>query len=333
MTGMIPVITTQLKLEDQTTPTGVEALVVMENDAIMEETTIQWISNTIFYISLFFVLFLISKIFFRMRNWKIDLNDELTNKDNVSFTLVTTGYFCGVLVIFVGVIQGDSIGFWQDALLVISYGIIGNVLLVISSLINERVIFPSKVKLYREVLIKENLATGVIEGANFLGSSLIVYGAITGKTVNLFPDLENVGLYMSGFISLIGFWLVGQVILTVFLKVYTRYSRYRIWEQLSEGNNAVGIVYASIIVAIGFLFGQSIKGDIVTWTATLENILYYLGLGLILLPFARIFMEKVILPKSNLRHEIVGQEMPNQGAAFLEAFAYIGSAVLISYCI
>lgn len=58
-----------------------------------------------------------------------------------------------------------------------------------------------------------------------------------------------------------------------------------------------------------------------------------MGLGIILLPISRIAVDKIILPKSSLTHEIVNQKIPNQGAALIEAFAYLGSSVLISYCI
>lgn len=299
----------------------------------MEKNTLLWVGETFFYILLFFILFIISKTIFKYRNQKINLDNELTTKDNVSFSILTTGYFIGILIIFLGVIQGDSYGYLNDTILVISYGLVGNVLLIISSFFNEKVVFAKKFKLYKEIIKDENNGTGFIEAANFIGSSLIIYGAINGQTVNLFPNLDKVGFYISGFISLLTFWFIGQVILFAFLSMYKQISKYNILDEIEKDNTAVGIVYASIFVSISYLYSQAIKGDIVSWVLTVENVFYYMGLGLILLPLSRIFVDKIILPKSNLTDEIVNQKIPNQGAALIEAFAYLGSAILISYCI
>ncbi|WP_194768740.1 DUF350 domain-containing protein [Tamlana sp. I1] len=299
----------------------------------MEENTLIWIGNTFFYIFLFFILFFISKQLFLNRFKKIDVNNELTTKDNVAFSILTTGYYAGILIIFLGVIQGDSYGYLIDTFLVIIYGIIGNLLLLVSSVINEKIVFTKKFSLFKEIVRDENRGAGAIEFANFIGSSLIIYGAITGKSTNFFPELSNIGLFISGLISLIVFWSIGQFILLVFFKIYPSFSKYEIFKQIEKDNNAVGVVYASIFISIAFLYAQAIKGDIISWLLTIENIVYYLGLGFILLPISRWVVDKIILPKSDLTHEIVHQEIPNQGAAFIEAFAYIGSAVLISFCI
>jgi uncharacterized membrane protein YjfL (UPF0719 family) len=299
----------------------------------MEITTLLWIGETFFYILIFFILFVISKTIFKFRNRKIDIDNELTTKDNVAFSILVTGYFIGVLIIFLGVIQGESYGYIKDAFLVLSYGILGNVLLVISSYFNEKVVFAKKFNLYKEIIKDENNGTGFIEAANFIGSSLIIYGAINGKTFNLFPQFNKIGFYLSGFVSLLAFWFIGQLILFLFLSAYKKISNYNVLDQIEQDNVAVGIVYASILVSISYLYSQAIKGDIISWLLTLENIFYYMVLGLILLPISRFFVDKIVLPKSNLTDEIVNQKIPNQGAALIEAFAYLGSAILISYCI
>ncbi len=299
----------------------------------MEKHTLLWVGETLFYIIMFFLLLVISRYFFKLRHKKINIDDELTVKDNVAFSILTTGYFLGILIVFVGVVQGESYGYLTDALFIITYGIIGNILLVVSSIFNEKVVFGKNFKFYKEIIKDENKGTGFIEAANFIGSSLIIYGAISGMGPNLFEGLGEVGIYVSGFISLICFWLVGQFILYAFLSFYKRISKYNILDEIEKDNNAVGIVFASIIVSISYLYSQAIKGDVHSWLVVGENVLYYLGLGLILLPISRLFVDKVILPKSNLTHEIVNQDIPNQGAALIEAFAYIGSTILISYCI
>jgi hypothetical protein len=47
----------------------------------------------------------------------------------------------------------------------------------------------------------------------------------------------------------------------------------------------------------------------------------------------RVFADKILLPGRNLTDEIVNQDKPNIGAGLIEAFAYVGSAVLIVWSI
>lgn len=299
----------------------------------MEESTLIWLSYSLFYITSFFVLFIISKQFFALRFKTIDINKELTSKDNIAFSILTTGYFTGILIIFIGLIQGETKGIWEETFVILGYGILGNLLLIISSLLNEKLVFVKKVKLYKEIIKDENIGTGCIEAANFIGSSLIIYGAINGKSINIFPSLGVLGLHLSGVLSLLFFWSLGQLALVLFLSGYAATSRYKILEQIEKDNNAVGIIYASTYIALSYLYQHAIAGDFISWVIIVENLFYHFGFAIAILPVARWLVDKIILPQSNLTDEIINQDIPNQGAAFIEAFAYIGSAILISYCI
>ncbi|MFT7149322.1 MAG: hypothetical protein ACI82Q_001181, partial [Nonlabens sp.] len=57
------------------------------------------------------------------------------------------------------------------------------------------------------------------------------------------------------------------------------------------------------------------------------------AIGLAFLPLARFLTDKILLPGRNLTDEIVNQEKPNNGAALVEAFAYIGGSVLITWAL
>ncbi|AUC15101.1 hypothetical protein BTO06_08105 [Tenacibaculum sp. SZ-18] len=298
----------------------------------MEENTLTWLTHTVTYVTLFYISFVIAKLFFKLKNRKINIENELTIKDNVAFAVIATGYFIGTTIIFLGVLHGESHGLLTDVILILLYSIFGNFLLILSSIINEKIVFGKKFKFYREVIRDENVGTGFIEAANFIGSGLIIFGAISGRNINLFPEYGELGHYASDFLSLLFFWALGQIIIFVFLKVYKKIVSYDFIKEIQEDNNAIGIVYASILISVAFLYSFASKGDINSWETTLEDILYHLGLAIILLPLSRLFVEKVILPKSNLTDEIVNQEIPNKGAAILEAFAYIGSAIIISFC-
>jgi len=299
----------------------------------MEISNITWLKETTFYMVLFFTLFLIAKQLLKFKNRKIDFDKELTEKDNVAFSIVTTGYFISILTIFIGTIQGTSKGLLIDFIEIMLYGVAGIVLLFISSALNQKIIFSKKFSLYKEIIKDENNGTGYIEAANYFGSGLIIFGAISGETVNFLPNISLYGALASNMISLLILWFLGQCILLLFLSLYSKFSPYNILNEIEKDNQAAGIVYASLFLSISYLYSQAIKGNLDSWFSTFENIGFYMMFGMILLPLSRLIVDKLILPKRSLTDEIIHQEIPNIGAALIEAFAYIGSAVLISYCI
>lgn len=56
------------------------------------------------------------------------------------------------------------------------------------------------------------------------------------------------------------------------------------------------------------------------------------GLGLVLLPVARLATDKLLLAGGSLTRELVGQEVPNVGAGVLEGAIYVCISFLIGSC-
>lgn len=108
---------------------------------------------------------------------------------------------------------------------------------------------------------------------------------------------------------------------------------YNIYQEIEEDNVAVGIGTAGAFVAIAILISNGISGEFVSWADTAASLLLEVVIGLILLPLSRLVCDKLLLPGQDLRHELVEQETANVGAATIEAFAYIGSALLIVWLI
>ena len=73
--------------------------------------------------------------------------------------------------------------------------------------------------------------------------------------------------------------------------------------------------------------------DFEDWISSIEDIAFDVTIGFILLPVARWFADKILLPGRKLTDEIVNQEHPNNGAALIEAFAYIGGSMLITWAL
>ena len=84
---------------------------------------------------------------------------------------------------------------------------------------------------------------------------------------------------------------------------------------------------------MGIIVGLAAEGDFESWSEDLLAFIAISVIGLILLPFVRFFTDKVLLPTVRLTDEIVGQETPNLGASYIEAFSYIAAAFILYWCL
>lgn len=138
---------------------------------------------------------------------------------------------------------------------------------------------------------------------------------------------------MDGYVSALLFWGVGQIGIILIGYVYNLITPYDIYEHIEKDNVAVGIGFAGAIIAIGNLVRFALAGNFVSWGETFGDVGIEIAIGIIILPVGRILADKILLPGRKLTDEIVNQEKPNVGAAIIEAFAYIGSSVIITWCL
>jgi len=95
---------------------------------------------TVVYLASSFLLFFLGKMAYQLFHRKINVRDELVEKDNLAFSVAHVGYFTGLLLTIGGAILGPSNGLVQDMVDIFSYGLLGIVLLNISVFINDKLI-------------------------------------------------------------------------------------------------------------------------------------------------------------------------------------------------
>lgn len=290
----------------------------LEFDQLIEGSKIAPVIIPVIYFITTLLLIYISRMIFKLFNNKININHELVEKDNTSFALKNTGYFIGVLLCAGGTLLGESQGLSSDLLLIASYGLGGIFILNISMYIID-ILILNKFKINEEIIEKENTAIGVVIAAFYVAIGLIIQGTIVGEGGNL----------ATTFII----WVTGLILLYLVTLFYDLITPYKIQEHLKKGNLGVGIGYSGAIVAASYLLYFSLQDNFISYFQFGQNILYYSLIGIALLPIIRICTDKILLPGRNLTDEIVNQKKPNIGAAFLEAFSYIGSAILITWCL
>ena len=270
----------------------------------------------------FFVLFLIGKLINDFIHREYDLNEDLVKKDNPALALSVTGYYFGLVLCIGGALAGPSHGIAADLIDLAIYGLLGILLLNISWYICDKLIL-FKFKIADELMRDRNQGTGAVSAAVSIASGFIIYGSIKGEG--------------GGIITLLAFWALGQILLIIAGKVFALITPYDVHEEIEKDNVAAGVSFAGALIAMGVVVGLAAEGDFVSWKESLGGYLAYALFGLILLPVVRFLTDKILFPTVKLSDEIIAgtddQEVPNVGAAYIEAFAYIAGAFVIFWCV
>lgn len=297
-------------------------MLVNMNQYINEYINIIEIYHSLGYIISGFIIFILGKIAYKMLHPSINIQDELVEKDNFAFIISYVGYFTALIIVIGGAIIGESYGFITDIQHIFIYGIIAIALLLLSVWISNKVIL-NKFDLKKEIITDENEGAGVIEASIYIANGLILYGALIGESETL----------ISGILTFLIYWIIGNIVLIIGSKVFIAWMGYDIHNQVEKDNVAAGVSFSGAILAIGIITMNAILDPFLDWTTTLIDISLQTLLGCLLLPVMRLFADKILLPGRKLTDEIINQEKPNIGAGLMEAFAYIGAAILITWSI
>ena len=241
------------------------------------------------------------------------LRVELLEKDNLALAVTVAGYYLGLVVVLGGVVSGPaSISLLDDVAGLVIYGGLAIVLLNLSAWVNDRLVF-SKFDNEREIVEDRNVGVGILEGANYVAVGLITAGAMSGE---------------GGMASGLVFWVTGLAALVVAGVLYDRITPYDLHDRIEGNNVAVAVAFAGVLVGFGNVIRLAGEGDFVSWNESMAEFGYYLVVGLVLLPFVRLFADKVLLPGARLTDELV-QEQPNLGAGVIEGVTYLAASILI----
>ncbi len=274
------------------------------------------ILSTLVFLLITFGLMYVGKIAYQLFNPNINVKEELVFKDNLAFAVAHTGYFVGLILSIGGALAGVSQGFLMDVVYTIAYGLTGILLLNLSVIVNSQFILR-KFSVQKEITRDQNVGTGVVEAALAISTGLIILASLTTEGGTVFTALS--------------YWVVGVALLILTAFVYSWILPYNLQEHIERDNVAVGIGFAGALIAIANLIRFALMKDFISWPVTFQTIGIDVGLGLLFLPVARWAADKVLLPGQNLTDELINQERPNVGAGIIEAFAYIGGSIIITW--
>jgi uncharacterized membrane protein YjfL (UPF0719 family) len=152
-----------------------------------------------------------------------------------------------------------------------------------------------------------------------VASGLVIFGAVSGEGGSIW--------------TAIAFWAIGQLMLMIAVYLYNFILPFDIHDEIEKDNVAAGISLSGVLIAMGIIIGLAAEGDFYTWRTDLPEFTAFALLGLVLLPVVRFLTDRILLPTVKLTDEIAGQDTPNVGAAYIEAFSYVAAALIVFWCI
>lgn len=267
--------------------------------------------NGLLFLFLSLLLFLVSKIVKDFLT-PYSLNEELREHNNIAVSLSLCGYFFATIIVFLGALLGPPTTLAHDLLSFTGYALLGIVLLNISRVINDRFILYqfSNVK---EIVVDQNAGTGAVEFGSYVASGLVVAGSIHG---------EGGGVHTA-----LAFFALSQLVLVLFSKVYNLITPFDVHAEVERDNVAAGVAFGGTLVALGIILLKGAMGDFISWQYNLTDFFLSISGGIILLPLLRTFLDKVLLPGTDLNQEIADEQ--NLALGLLEMTV----AVLFAVCI
>ena len=266
----------------------------------------------------FYLIFFIGKITHDLLHREYNLTKELVEKDNPALAFSLAGYYLGLVLCIGGVLAGPGNSLVEDLIDLGIYGFLSIILLNLSWFLCDKLILY-KFKINDELIRDHNQGTGAVSAGVSIASGLLVYGAVAGEGGNIWTAVI--------------FWAIGQLMLVLAGLAYNLITSYDIHAEIEKDNVAAGISFAGAIVAVGIIVGLAAEGDFESWSEDLTDFIIIALTGLVILPLVRVLTDKILLPTVKLSHEIAGQEKPNVGAAYIEAFSYIAAAFIILWCV
>ena len=275
-----------------------------------------WHSGVFLIVCLF--LFFIALITFKLLNRSFNVDDELTEKDNLSFYLGYMGYFAGFLMIIGGVMKSEGNGdFYTEIIYSLIYGGIGILVLNLTSVILDKIIHP-RIRLWNEITQHQKVSIGIIKGAHYLSTGIIISGVLLTEVDKPF--------------EVVGFLLFALAFGSIGFLYYNLITPFNIREEIYKGNSAVAISTSGAQIAFAILICSGFQIVHTTWQESLLTIGIDVVAGFIIIPIIRFIVDKLFLPKRRLTDELINQEIPNIGAGLFEAFSYIAGALLFVWC-
>lgn len=270
-------------------------------------------ANLVYFIIALILLFL-AKLSRDITTRGVDDDQQITHHDNFAFGLYSAGYYIGVGLAFVGVFIGSGGTFLGNVIELFQYGITGIVFMGMSYAISDLVYFRNTKIM--DKLVASNSAVAAFLMGRFIFTGLNVLAAIHGE-----------GIWFVSFV----YYLLGEIGCWIGFQAYCLVTPYDDLKEVEQGKEAVGIVSAGFMTAMGLLALNALWGDFLGYDVMLLNFCGWFIGGLVLLLGFRYVGSKILFPKSELVKEIHQDNNKGAAAIMLAAYLMIATVIVLSF--
>jgi uncharacterized membrane protein YjfL (UPF0719 family) len=244
---------------------------------------------------------------------------EMTTRDNPAFGLAISGYFAGVVIVYLSAAGFAPLPLDNGMAAVfaliganLAWTLAGIVVLNASRWLMDRSLIPH-FRNDREIVEQRNLAAGALECGGYIAAATILAGAIRQPGGNAYTAAA--------------IFVLGIIVLILMGRLYEAWSGYPVAKEIRSGNFAAGIGFALTLVALSLIMLKAISGEFTTWTRNLSFFAFDSIVGLVLLLFVRWLMNVTLLPHAKITDEIIRDRNVNVG--LLDGVLAVGIAWII----
>jgi uncharacterized membrane protein YjfL (UPF0719 family) len=256
--------------------------------------------------------FLYQKVFRRM-----DLNLELFVRDNPAVAIALVGFYFGWVTALSGILAKPIDSPLDRMNTLAGYGAIALVLMLAGAWIGDRFILRH-LDAAREIQEEQNLGAAAVEAGLHVSNGLILSAALAGESGGWWVGLAC--------------WAIGMIVLVAMSYFYPKIASYNVFSEIRRRNNpAAGTAFGGLLVATGIIVRMAFAPEFESWSTSLPEYGFLLGIGLISLAAIRWVADLVLVPGVKISDEIVHQAVPNLGAGLIEAITYICGSFLVTW--
>ena len=297
--------------------------------------TLEFFPRGLVYVGLGIIVLVLAKVAQDLIT-RYSIGEHLTERNNVALGISITGYYLGVIVVFVGtlfqpltVIRDDK---WQyttdfgwDVLEVFLYALVGIVLLNMSRYVVDRLVLY-RFDTEKEIIEKKNIGTAAVEFGIYLAVGLVIAAATagTGGGASEVETIDSVARSLA-------FFGLGMLVLVLFSIFYELTTSFSIHDEIEKGNAAVGVALGGNLIAIGIVAFKAVFGEFVGWSESLAAFLTFAVIGFALLYVVRMIVDYALLPGTRIAHELV--EDRNLAVAFIESAVVVSAALILYFAV
>ncbi|MCH2320948.1 MAG: DUF350 domain-containing protein [SAR202 cluster bacterium] len=260
------------------------------------------------------------------------IGDQVGTGKNNALGLSLSGYFVGVIIVFVAVLytpfsSGGSnltfdIDFATEVLQVFLYSMGGILVLNLTRYLIDHLVLR-KFKVEKAIIEDQNIGTGAVEFGIYIAVALVIASSLAGEAAAT-SIVEEI-------LRSVVFFLLGMVVLVAYTYFYQFTTRYDIHDEIERANPAVGITVAANLIAIAIVTFKAVYGVFMGWGESLVSFVTFAITGFILLLVVRWIVDKVIFPRIKIPAEL--SESQNTGVAFIVGGVVISASLVLYFAI